>query len=203
MSRTITNLVGQKYGPFEVIEDNRKRFYDPVTVRTRCCGRVIPKKTVIALNTVRWRKGAQCVNCAHQTWSGFTGSEHALLQRARRHGLVREWRGQAGARRMLEHLGPRPSKAHILGTKNPDKPHGPNNSAWMTASEVLVSHHLAVAVPTPNGTTTIPRAARKLHLSRQAIHQRQERGYTLEEATTLPKGVVPERLRQLRANKKK
>lgn len=203
MSRTIKNLVGAIYGPFEVIEDHRKNFYDPVTVRTRCCGRVIPKKTVIALNTVRWRGGVQCVECAHQTWSGFTGTTHTLLQRARQHGLVRKWQGKAGAKRMLEHLGPRPSKKHTLGTKNPNKPHGPSNSSWMTASEILVAHKLAVAVPTANGMTTIPRAARKLHLSRQAVHQRQERGYTLEEATTLRKGVVPKRLRLLRANKRK
>ena len=203
MSRALTNLVGAKYGPFEVTEDKRLHFYDPVTVRTTCCNRVITKKTVIALNTVRWRKGKQCARCAQQTWSGLSGAEHALLQRARKHGLVKQWKGAAGARLMLDHLGPAPSKDHVLGTINPSKPHGPDNSVWMTQSELLIAHKRAVSVPTPNGPTTIPIMARRLKLSRQAIHQRQERGYTLEEATTTPKGTVPERLIKLRANKKK
>lgn len=201
MTRNITNLVGARYGPFEVIKDERKRFYDPVTVRTRCCGRVIKKKTVIALNTVRWRKGKRCVECT--VWSNFTDYEHSMILRARVHGLAHAWRGVAGAKRMVAALGPRPTKRHGLGLKNPAKPHSPKNSVWMTPSELLVTRNLAIGVETRNGTiTTIPRAARKLGLSRQAIHQRQERGYTLEEATRTPKGVVPRRIRKLRANKR-
>lgn len=203
MSR-VTNLTGATYGPFKIIEDKRKRFYDPVSVRTKCCDRVIKKKTIIALNTARWRGAKACSECARNTWSDFTQFEHMLVLRARQHGLVPQWRGMTGAKRMLKHLGKRPSDAHVLGLKDASKAHGPTNSVWMTPSELLVSRKLAVAVKTKDGKiTTIPHVAKKLGLSRQAIHQRQERGYTLEEATRTPKGVTPPRLLKLRANKGK
>jgi len=210
-----TNLVGQKYGPFEVIADTRSAFYEPVTVRTICCGRVIQKKGVIALNTIRWRAAqtrrkkkareqTQCAECAHHSWKDFTQPQLWLIQRAMRQGVVPEWRGKDGARRIVEHFGRRPSPKHRLGRRNPTQPHGPDNSVWMTASELLLAHKVATPIVGIDGSvTTIPRAAQALGLSRQAIHQRQQRGYTPEEAGTTPKGEVPERLKKLRAKKAK
>lgn len=199
MSQPISNLVGSRFGPFEVIVDERKRFHDPVTVRAVCCGRVIPNKTVFALNTARWRKGRRCLECLRGDWGAFTADERKILARSRRHGSIKLWSGQDGARRMLDALGPRPSPQHHLGVRNFSKPHGPGNSAWMLDGEMRVARGTAIGARAVDGTvTTRAGAARALGVTREAVRQRQLRGWTLDEATMTPKGQVPERLRLLR-----
>ncbi len=104
---------------------------------------------------------------------------------------------------MLDHVGPRPSERHRLSVRNFNKPHGPTNSAWMLEWEIRIARGTLREAHAPDGTvTTQAGASRALGITREAVRQRQLRGYTLDEATQTPKGEVPARLKSQREAEK-
>lgn len=46
-----------------------------------------------------------------------------------------EWRGVTGARRFLEHIGPRPSREHTLDRIDNERGYEPGNVRWATRSQ--------------------------------------------------------------------
>jgi hypothetical protein len=200
MNSSLTNLVGHRFGPFKVIRDTRKAFLEPVAVVATCCGRITEKKTVTALNVARWRNVKRCLECLRDDWKLFTKNERVAVAGAARHGCIAKWTGPAGARLMLDHVGPRPSDRHRLSVRDVSKPHGPTNSAWMLDWEIRVARGTLSEAHTADGTsTTQAGASRALGITREGVRQRRLRGWTLDEATQTPKDQVPPRIQALRS----
>ncbi len=99
------------------------------------------------------------------------------------------WLGQQGFDNFLADMGPRPPGG-LLDRKNNDKGYDPSNCSWATRKEQNSNRRNCIYVMHGDEKVTLKEYCRREGLTYRPIVKRiQNRGWTVEEALTLPLGT--------------
>lgn len=134
---------------------------------------------------------ARCCNPGHASYPDYGGRGITVCDR---------WRNSFPA--FLEDVGPRPSPSHSVGRVNNDRGYEPGNVTWQTATEQMNNRRNSRRLTFRGETLTLSQWAARLGVSRSRIQNRLDRGWTVEEAFTLPSATRGPRPRVAHQNQR-
>jgi hypothetical protein len=203
--------VGDRFGEWTVIDLPRRV---PWTLCECSCG----ARHKVMRGNLRTGHSRRCVECsravsgAAATTHGMTGTpEHrawaGMIARCtnpsgpafahyggRGITVAPEWIGPGGFERFYAHVGPKPSPKHSIDRIDNDGGYRPGNVRWATQGQQMRNTRRSRLLPIGDRLVTGQEAGERLGISRQAIQQRLDRGWTRTEAATTPRGECPLRL---------
>lgn len=97
-----------------------------------------------------------------------------------------EWRGRGGFERFLEHVGPRPSEHHSIDRIDGSRGYEPGNVRWSDATEQGRNKTNLVMVEWGGEMWNVSDLARAHGMSPSALHNRLRRGFSVEDAVSVP-----------------
>lgn len=100
-------------------------------------------------------------------------------------GVCKSW--QKSFRQFIKDMGRRPSPSHTIERINNSKGYYPQNCIWATRKENLNNKRTNRLVMVNGVTRTLQQCAEMLGISKGAMRNRLESGWSTKEATTLPK----------------
>jgi len=125
---------------------------------------------------------ARCYDPRHKAYARFGGLGVTVCKR---------WR--ESVERFSEDVGPRPDETYVLVRTKKSGDFTPSNCAWITRQQYLVANKRMIVVQHNGARHGLKEWARRLGLSRQALHHRILRCIELEadfaEAVTTPAGA--------------
>lgn len=210
--------VGTEHGRWTVIAERKAGSRD---IQCRCrCGTV----SDVAIGNLHTGMSTGCARCAetgvnvthgmsksseYRIYQGMTrrctDPNHVDWERYGGRGIkvADEWLGEGGFERWYEYIGPRPSGRHSIDRIDNDGDYRPGNVRWATFAEQARNTSRSRLLRVGSELLTMKEAGARLGISRQAIRQRLNAGWTPIEAATTPKGEKPPSLRARRREERR
>jgi hypothetical protein len=133
-------------------------------------------------------------NPAYGCWKSMIGrcyldqrEEVVKNYSARGIGVCQEWRDSF--LEFLSHIGPRPSKAHSIDRIDNDKGYFPGNVRWATQTQQRRNTRINVYHEIAGEKKILPVWCEEFNISQAVVRGRLKRGWSLEDALSLPVGT--------------
>lgn len=123
---------------------------------------------------------ARCHNARNKDYADYGGRGIAVCD---------QWRGRGGRAAFMAHIGPKPTRHHVLDRIDNNRGYEPGNVRWVTWTEQNNNRRSSHMVTVDGAAMTAAQLAAKLGIPRQQVTNRLKRGWAIEEIAATP--VIP------------
>jgi len=205
------NLVGEKFGSWEVLEKGPSDKYWNRRWLCRCrCG----KQQHVLQNSLVYGHSLSCCSCANKKTAkerGKANTTHGrsseqvykvwtqMIQRCTNpndtaypeyggRGITvhEDWIGRGGFERFIEHIGKRPSDQHTVDRIDNNGNYEPGNVRWATSSEQARNTRRSRVIEFDGERLTLAEWAERTGMKRETIARRLNLAWSSERALTEP-----------------